>query len=285
MESGWGFVRRVVAMLLVVVMVAASVTEASTMSAVSLPMDRSATELRIAHPARFISPDTMDPTVQGVGTNRYAYGQNDPINNTDPTGHINERGARGGRWYGIPESAPGPTPPRNHQGTVQERIDRVLGPMRIDPAMEQAVQTRGGWTTGKEFMQPRAEAYQVQVGGRAGQYYLVNGVKFDAVRDGKLVDAKGPGYERFIKNGEFMQWWGGRQRLVDQANRQLNAVPGERITWIFAEEGAAKVTKKLFERSKITRVDIEVEPARVDKNTKSDRSEQDYDPTLGPDPD
>ena len=23
--------------------------------------------------ARFISPDTMDPTIQGVGTNRYAY--------------------------------------------------------------------------------------------------------------------------------------------------------------------------------------------------------------------
>lgn len=39
-------------------------------------------------PGRFVSPDTMDPTVEGVGTNRYAYALNDPINRSDPTGHI-----------------------------------------------------------------------------------------------------------------------------------------------------------------------------------------------------
>ena len=38
--------------------------------------------------ARFISPDTWDPTMEGVGTNRYAYAGNDPINNSDPNGHI-----------------------------------------------------------------------------------------------------------------------------------------------------------------------------------------------------
>jgi hypothetical protein len=38
--------------------------------------------------ARFISPDDWDPTKEGVGTNRYAYAQNDPINRSDPTGHI-----------------------------------------------------------------------------------------------------------------------------------------------------------------------------------------------------
>ncbi|TPM35539.1 hypothetical protein FKO01_50285 [Mesorhizobium sp. B2-3-3] len=38
-------------------------------------------------PVRFISPDTLDPTAPGVGTNRYAYAQNDPINNSDPNGH------------------------------------------------------------------------------------------------------------------------------------------------------------------------------------------------------
>lgn len=37
--------------------------------------------------ARFIQPDTMDPTLPGVGTNRYAYANNDPINNSDPNGH------------------------------------------------------------------------------------------------------------------------------------------------------------------------------------------------------
>jgi hypothetical protein len=38
--------------------------------------------------ARFISPDTWDPTTPGVGTNRYAYSQNDPVNKSDPNGHI-----------------------------------------------------------------------------------------------------------------------------------------------------------------------------------------------------
>ncbi len=37
--------------------------------------------------ARFIQPDTWDPTVQGVGTNRYAYAGNDPVNKSDPNGH------------------------------------------------------------------------------------------------------------------------------------------------------------------------------------------------------
>lgn len=37
---------------------------------------------------RFISPDDWDPTKPGVGTNRYAYAQNDPVNKSDPNGHI-----------------------------------------------------------------------------------------------------------------------------------------------------------------------------------------------------
>ena len=36
---------------------------------------------------RFISPDDLDPTLPGVGTNRYAYAGNDPVNKSDPNGH------------------------------------------------------------------------------------------------------------------------------------------------------------------------------------------------------
>lgn len=36
---------------------------------------------------RFVSPDTWDPLQPGVGTNRYAYADNDPINKSDPNGH------------------------------------------------------------------------------------------------------------------------------------------------------------------------------------------------------
>lgn len=37
--------------------------------------------------ARFLSPDTWDPWLQGVDVNRYAYSGNDPINGSDPNGH------------------------------------------------------------------------------------------------------------------------------------------------------------------------------------------------------
>ena len=36
--------------------------------------------------ARFLNPDPLDPTASGVGTNRYAYARNDPINGSDPSG-------------------------------------------------------------------------------------------------------------------------------------------------------------------------------------------------------
>ena len=37
--------------------------------------------------AMFIQPDWLDPTQPGVGTNRYAYSHNDPINKLDPGGN------------------------------------------------------------------------------------------------------------------------------------------------------------------------------------------------------
>ncbi len=37
--------------------------------------------------ARFVSSDTMDPTLPGVGTNRYSYSLNDPVNKSDTNGH------------------------------------------------------------------------------------------------------------------------------------------------------------------------------------------------------
>ncbi len=36
---------------------------------------------------RFISPDDWDPIMPGVGTNRYAYAGNDPVNKSDSNGH------------------------------------------------------------------------------------------------------------------------------------------------------------------------------------------------------
>jgi hypothetical protein len=51
--------------------------------------------------ARFISPDDWDPVVQGVGTNRYSYAENDPINKSDPNGHAAVAAGGGGFWSSI----------------------------------------------------------------------------------------------------------------------------------------------------------------------------------------
>ncbi|HEY7749138.1 MAG TPA: RHS repeat-associated core domain-containing protein, partial [Aestuariivirgaceae bacterium] len=50
--------------------------------------------------SRFIQPDTWDPAVEGVGTNRYAYAENDPINKADPNGHSTNFGGRATDWGG-----------------------------------------------------------------------------------------------------------------------------------------------------------------------------------------
>ena len=40
--------------------------------------------------ARFVTPDDWDPLLLGVGTNRYAYAGNDPVNKSDQNGHCPE---------------------------------------------------------------------------------------------------------------------------------------------------------------------------------------------------
>jgi uncharacterized membrane protein YgcG len=54
--------------------------------------------------ARFISPDDWDPTLPGVGTNRYAYSDNDPVNKSDPNGHFVDPM---GNWYPGTNEDPG----------------------------------------------------------------------------------------------------------------------------------------------------------------------------------
>jgi hypothetical protein len=43
--------------------------------------------------AMFIQADWLDPTEPGVGTNRYAYSENDPVNKVDPKGNVS------GDWF------------------------------------------------------------------------------------------------------------------------------------------------------------------------------------------
>ena len=72
-------------------------------------------------------------------------------------------------------------------------------------------------------MSDRAAAYQSRITGRLPDVgYTVKGVKFDGFDDaaGVLLDAKGPGYATFVRNGQFQPWFRGADGLVDQAQRQ-----------------------------------------------------------------
>ena len=106
----------------------------------------------------------------------------------------------------------------------------------------------GTWTVTSESMSERAADYQEQITGvPAGAVYLVNGVKFDGFADGKLLDAKGEGYAKFInKNGEFQSWYRGANGLLEEARRQTTAAEGTPIVWHVAEEKAATAIQNLL---------------------------------------
>ncbi len=106
-------------------------------------------------------------------------------------------------------------------------------------ATGRAIGGPGRWARATESMSARAARYQAQISGRAaGEVYLVNGVKFDAFRDGVLLDAKGPGYGNFVRNGEFYDWFRGARSMREQAARQVAAAGSTPITWHVAEAKA-----------------------------------------------
>lgn len=80
-------VRRTLAAMLAVALAAAGTAGAHAGSAFGAAIKPAIGRLQIM-PVRFISPDDWDPTMEGVGTNRYAYAGNDPVNKSDPNGHI-----------------------------------------------------------------------------------------------------------------------------------------------------------------------------------------------------
>ena len=60
---------------------------------------------------RFISPDDWDPTLAGVGTNRYAYAGNDPVNKSNRNGHfVSDETAAALAAAAVVAAADGPLP-------------------------------------------------------------------------------------------------------------------------------------------------------------------------------
>ncbi|WP_152979952.1 hypothetical protein [Mesorhizobium sp. 1M-11] len=80
------FVRRLLAALFALAINLLGTASADAGAIYGLRFQLQPTQINV-QPIRFISPDDWDPTLPGVGTNRYAYAQNNPINKSDPNGH------------------------------------------------------------------------------------------------------------------------------------------------------------------------------------------------------
>jgi RHS repeat-associated protein len=164
-----------------------------------------------------------------------------------------------------PAGGASPTPPPVPPGAAAggAAVVTAAAAAAQNPEVQEAVaETEGAWVNAAESMSARAAAYQQQIGGRVGQVFLRAGTKFDAFVNGVLRDGKGPGYATFVKNGQFVQWFRGKEGLVDEARRQLQAAGGTPIEWRVAEPEAAAAIQKAFGEAGITGINIVVEAAK-----------------------
>ncbi len=131
-------------------------------------------------------------------------------------------------------------------------------------ALPSAGSSEGGpgmWRKVKEGMKPRAAAYQRQITGETGKAYFVKGGKFDGFLDGMLLEVKGPGYASLMKNGEFKKRLRAREKLLKQANDQVEAANGVPIVWHIAESPVAEATRKLLRLEKVKGIKVLTTPA------------------------
>ena len=104
---------------------------------------------------------------------------------------------------------------------------------------------------------PADRAYASQVTGGAEKAVYVNGVEFESVRGGVLIDAKrasakGSFYDISGTDGFTQQFK--IPTIVDQAERQLRAIQGQGfrgIRWEIADARVAKQIRDLFRARRI----------------------------------
>ncbi|ANK91388.1 MULTISPECIES: RHS repeat-associated core domain-containing protein [Rhizobium] len=231
---------------------------------------------------RFISPDDWDPTKEGVGTNRYSYSENDPVNKSDPNGHMGAAPGRGRSADGpeallnmleaaanfvefIGEGLTGAGNPEFRPlaagAGIVGREAQVFSKTLQGSRLAQTEAVTGTWVTTSERMSARAAAHQMAVTGRtADQSFLVNNVKFDGYdkyRD-VLLEAKDK-YGNFVKkDGRFYEWFSGQDSLAAQASRQVQAAGGRQVEWVFSDTKSARATANLFEDRGIKGISIQV---------------------------
>ncbi len=121
----------------------------------------------------------------------------------------------------------------------------------------------GQWKKVNESMSDFSRKYQTQITGKEGQVWYQNGVKYDGMKDGVLIDAKGK-YSQFVnKNtGEFKEWFTGKYDIIDEAHRQIKASEGAKIQWYFAEESTMNAFKQLFSDENVCGIELKFEPMK-----------------------
>jgi hypothetical protein len=138
--------------------------------------------------------------------------------------------------------------------------DAVKSADSIDNAVDIAKQS-GKWEKVNESMSDAARAYQTQITGVTGQAWIQNGVKFDGIKDGVLIEAKGH-YSQFIdkSSGEFYDWFSSAAELQKKAIRQIIASEGLPIKWLFSEEDSLRAVEKLFGSAEIEGIEMVFAP-------------------------
>ncbi|GMU10665.1 SitA5 family polymorphic toxin [Corallococcus caeni] len=128
----------------------------------------------------------------------------------------------------------------------------------------------GKWVQVKESMSERAREYQAQVTGapEGSAYRLQEGdtvVDYDGydLVDDVLLEAKGPGYAKFIRDDmTIKQFYQGFIKTIAQARRQLDMANGRHIRWIIAEKRFADLLRATFEEQKILIEVVHIQPVR-----------------------
>lgn len=118
----------------------------------------------------------------------------------------------------------------------------------------------GSWQKVTEWMKARAAKYQTQITGHPpGEAYVVKGVRFDGFRSGVLLEAKGPGYAKFVRNGRFHDWFRGAKALLEQAKHQVSAAKAAGnipLEWHVAERDFADALREFLRENGIRAVRI-----------------------------
>ncbi|RKH42139.1 hypothetical protein D7X12_16515 [Corallococcus sicarius] len=116
----------------------------------------------------------------------------------------------------------------------------------------------GRWKPAREHMEEPARRYQAQITqAPEGLVYEIDDVKFDGFNERLLLEAKGPGYEKFLDQAvEQGGWFEGFSDMVRQARRQQQVARGFPMEWHFAERRVADYVRALFRRNGLGRVQV-----------------------------